>query len=129
MRRSTAGVLGFAVAPLISAVILSATTRLVDRFDIVARIGMVPVFYFFSALATIVLGLPAFLLFSRFGMVRWWSILGSGLLIGALMGAIVGKPNRAQVPDMLLMAAGGTVAALGFWLIWRQGQHANAASS
>jgi hypothetical protein len=122
MRRTTAGVVGFVVAPLISAVILSATTRLVEPSDIVARVGMVPIFYYFSAMATVVLGLPAFFLFVRFRIVRWWSVLASGLAIGALMGAIVGAQNHAQLPDALLMAAAGGASAIGFWLIWRQGR-------
>jgi hypothetical protein len=122
MRRITAGIVGFVVAPLISALILSATTRLFEPSDIVARIGMVPVFYYFSAIATALLGMPAFFLFFRFRIIRWWSILGSGLAIGALMGVIVGTPSRAQVPDMLLMATAGAASALGFWLIWRQGR-------
>jgi hypothetical protein len=122
MRRITAGVVGFLVAPLISALILSATTRLFEPGDIAGRVGMVPVFYYFSAIATVVLGLPAFFLFLHFRIVRWWSVLAGGMVIGALMGAIVGAPNHAQLPDMLLMAAAGSVAALGFWVIWRQGR-------
>lgn len=124
MRRLTAAVLGFVVAPLISALVLSATTRLFAPLDVVGRIGMVPVFYYFSAGATILLGLPAFLLFLHFKIIRWWSILGSGLAIGALMGVIVGAQNGAQVPDALLMATAGAASALGFWLIWRRAREA-----
>ena len=122
MRRTTAGVVGFVVAPLISALILAAATRLFEPSDIVARIAMVPVFYYFSAMATVLLGLPAFFLLLRFRINRWWSVVVGGLIIGALMGALVGAPNHAQLPNVLLMAATGTASALGFWLIWRQGQ-------
>jgi hypothetical protein len=122
MRRITAGVVGFLVAPLISALILAATTRLFEPSDIVARIGMVPVFYYFSGMATVLLGLPAFFLFLRFKIIRWWSVLTGGLVIGALMGAIVGAQNHAQLPNVLFMAATGAASALGFWLIWRQGR-------
>jgi RHS repeat-associated protein len=75
----------------------------------------------FPDIKTALLGLPAFFLFLRFRIIRWWSVLGSGLAIGARMGVIVGTPSRAQVPDMLLMAAAGAASALGFWFIWRQG--------
>jgi hypothetical protein len=122
LRRLTAAVLGFVVAPLISALVLSATTRLFEPLDIVARIGMMPVFYYFSAGATILLGLPAFLLFLHFNIIRWWSVLGSGLAIGVLMGLVVGAQNGAQIPDVLLMATAGAASALGFWLIWEQGR-------
>jgi hypothetical protein len=122
MRTVTAGIVGFLVAPLIAALILSATTRLVPPSDIIARIGMLPVFYYFSAVATCLLGLPVFLIFRRLRLLRWWSVLASGFVIGALMGALVGESNHAQLPDMLLMAGAGAVAALGFWAIWSQGR-------
>ena len=120
MRRVTAGILGFAVASLISALILSATTRLFEPFDIVSRIGMVPVFYYFSSMVAVLLGLPAFLLFLRLRLIRWWSVLGAGLTIGALMGVIVGRPNGVRAPEVLFMAATGAASALGFWLVWKQ---------
>jgi RHS repeat-associated protein len=82
------------------------------------RIGMVPVFYYFSAMATVLLGLPAFFLLLRFRIIRWWSVVVGGLVIGALMGTLVGAPNHTQLPNVLLMAATGAASALGFWLIW-----------
>jgi len=123
MRRITAGVLGFIVAPLISAVTLATATRLFEPSDIVARIAMVPVFYYFSAMATVLLGLPAFFVLLRFKIIYWWSVLAGGLVIGALMGAIVGAPNHAQLPNVLFMSATGAASAVGFWLIWRRGSN------
>ena len=122
MRKRTAGILGFVVAPLIAAVIFSATTPLVRPLDVVARVEMVPVVYLPSAAATVLFAVPAFLLFLRFRLVRWWSVLGVGSAIGAFMGYELGSPNLVQVLGILFMAGTGAVSALGFWLIWRQGR-------
>jgi hypothetical protein len=83
---------------------------------------MVPVFYYFSAMAAGLLGLPIFLVLFHFKLIRWWSAVGAGLAIGALMGVIVESPHRIQIPEMLFMASTGAASTLGFWLIWRQGR-------
>ena len=122
MRRLTAGILGFAVASLISALMLSATTRLVEPFDIIARLGMVPVFLYFSGMAVILVAVPVFFLFLKFNLIHRWSVVAAGLVIGALMGSIVGTPSRGHVLDILFMAGVGAVSALAFWVVWKQGR-------
>lgn len=121
MRRSTAGVLAFAVAPLISAVMLSATTPLVDRIDVVGKLGLVPVFYFYCAAVTLIAGLPIFLVLLRFGLARWWMALLVGLIIGAASAFVIESPHSPTASLVLFMGGTGTVSALGFWLLWRQG--------
>jgi len=83
---------------------------------------MVPVFYYFSAMAAILFGLPVFLVLFRFNLIRWWSALGAGMTIGALMGVIVESPHVIQIPEILFIAATGAASTLGFWLIWKQGR-------
>jgi hypothetical protein len=128
MRRLTAGIVGFLVAPLVPAIIFAVKNSLVGPLDVVARIEMVPLVYLPAVLVTAVFGLPVFLLLLRFKFIRWWTTFVAGLAIGALVGVIVESPNL-QVPEILFTAVTGSLAALAFWLIWRQGQHANAASS
>jgi hypothetical protein len=127
MRQLSAGIVGFVVAPLIAALIISATTQLVRPQDILSRIEMVPMVFLPAAGVTILVALPAFLLFKRFGLVRWWSAMGVGLAIGAFMGCTFGF-HLAQVPDILFMAGTGAVSALGFWLIWTRGRQGKAAA-
>jgi CDP-diglyceride synthetase len=129
VRNSVAGVVGFLVAPLVAAVILSATTRLFEPTDIIGRAGMLPVFYSFAVAPTLLLGLPAFLIFRRLRMLRWWSVMGTGMLIGALMGTIVGAQSHAQNFNMLLMGGIGAVAAGAFWLIWMSARSTREAES
>jgi hypothetical protein len=85
---------------------------------------MIPVFYYFSAMAAGLLGLPIFLVLFHFKLIRWWSAVGAGLAIGALMGVIVESPHPIQIPEILFMASTGAASTLGFWLIWRQGRGA-----
>jgi hypothetical protein len=121
MRRVTAGVVGFAVAPLVPAIFFAVRNSLVGPWDVVARVAMVPMVYLPSALFTVVFGLPIFFLFLRFRLIRWWSVLGAGLGIGALVGVIVQSPNL-QPPEILFTAVTGAASALCFWLFWRQGR-------
>jgi hypothetical protein len=122
MRRRTAAVLGFLSAPLVSALIGAALTPVTRTFDLRAFLGLVPVFYFFAAVVTVLLGIPAFLLLLRFKLVRWWSALGAGFLIGALVALIMRSPNAIQPRDVLVFAPTGAASALSFWLIWKLGR-------
>ena len=124
MRRVTAGVLAFAVAPMISAVMLSATTPLVDRLDLVGKLGLLPVFYFYCTAVALIVGLPTFFVLLRFGLVRWWTALLVGLIIGGVSAFVVESPHSPTASLVLFMAGTGMVSALGFWLIWRQGRQA-----
>jgi hypothetical protein len=86
---------------------------------------MIPVFYYFSAMAAVLFGLPIFLVLLSFKLIRWWSALATGLVIGALMGIIVKSPQPIHFPEMLFLASTGAASTLGFWLIWRQGRGAD----
>ena len=122
MRRVTATVVGFIVAPLIAATIGAVLTPVTRGPDVLASLALVPGFYFFSAVPTILLGVPAFLALLRFNLVRWWSALGVGFLIGTLMAVIVRSPSSVQAHDFLVMAPTGAASALSFWLIWKCGR-------
>ena len=122
-RRIAASVLAFATAALVPAVILSATTPLFEGADFVSRIGMLPVFYFFSAVAIAAYGVPVFLLFVRFRLMHWWSVLGAGFVGGGLVGFVVSS-NDLKASAVLFMSGIGIAAAFSFWLIWAIGARA-----
>ena len=74
----------------------------------------------FSALAVLIIGVPALLLCRRFSLVTWWLAMGVGLLAGVLVAAV--RPANQPVIDniakyMLL----GAVAGLTFWAVWKHG--------
>jgi hypothetical protein len=126
MQRRTAGIVGFVVASMIPAIVFSAFTPLVERSDIVGRIGLFPGFYLFSASATVLVALPTFFLFLRFNLVRWWSVLGVGFAIGALMAIIVRWPTQPR--EVIIMGGIGVLSALGFWVVWTRGSEPTQAS-
>ena len=108
------------MSPLVAALIFAATNSLVQPSDIVGRLEMVPLAYIPALFFTVVFGLPVFLLFVRFKLIRWWSTVGAGFAIGVLVGFIIG-PSSPQLPYMLFMGAVGAATSLVFWLIWRLG--------
>jgi hypothetical protein len=84
---------------------------------------MVPLFYVFSAGAAIVFGLPTFLVLFWLRLIRWWTSLGVGMAIGALMAVLLEATHGgAPVAEILLMAGIGAASTLTFWLIWRWGR-------
>jgi hypothetical protein len=128
-RRAYFCVLGFLVAPLISAVIFSATSPILESLGLIARAGMVPVFYFYSLLPTIVLGVPAFVLLFKLRMIRWWTSIGVGLVIGGVMALLVEGSHRLRVPELVFMALTRAASTFAFWLIWLAGDgHAQASN-
>ncbi|WP_143154133.1 hypothetical protein [Rhodanobacter sp. OK091] len=77
--------------------------------------------YVYSCGLMALFGVPAYFLLRRKNLVRWWSSLFIGLLVGALMATVIRLPNQPRVEDLLVMALTGALAGLVFWLIWSRG--------
>ncbi|MFZ6781322.1 hypothetical protein ACO0LD_31180 [Undibacterium sp. Ji83W] len=118
MTKDTATTLGFIFAPLIAAIIIALRSPNFGGQDFIAY-GLVPIFYFFTFYTAILLGVPAFLLLDHFKLVNWWSIIGSGTVIGALAGIFIRLPSTPHLSDLLPTTPIGSASAFGFWLIWR----------
>jgi hypothetical protein len=121
MQRLTAGIIGFAAAPLAPAVLFAMENSLMSPKDILGRLGWIPLIYVPALVITVVLGLPLFLLLRRFELVKWWSALGLGAVVGALVGLLLQSP-QFDIVQLLYSTSSGCLGALGFWLIWRQGR-------
>jgi hypothetical protein len=120
MRTRTAAIVGFVVSSLVPTIVFALFTPVAGRFDFEAALGALPVFFFFSALVTALLGVPSFLVLFRLRLVRWWSALATGLSIGILVGLLLRIPNAVQVRDLLVMGTTGGISALAFWFVWSQ---------
>ena len=60
VKESTAAVLGFVIVPVIPALVAGILTPITSRGpDVLSVIGLVPIFYLFSALVTLVFAVPA----------------------------------------------------------------------
>jgi len=116
--RPAAACIGFLAASLVPPVVflsLAEPERAGGAFEIFgAFLGLL----FFSVVIVVLFGVPAFLLFVRLGIVRWWSTLGAGAGFGAVLGFLLRAPNPPETNDIFTMAGAGGGAALVFWLVW-----------
>jgi hypothetical protein len=122
MRKTSAAIIGCLIAPLISALIGAILTPATGGRGLLSNLGLLPIFYFFSAIVTILFGVPTFLLLRRLRLIKWWTSLAAGAVIGALTIAIVRLPGNVQFHDFLIGAPIGAASAFGFWLVWSMGQ-------
>lgn len=114
-------VTGFLVAPLVAAIAMVSTTPLVED-SVTAALGLVPIFYLFAALASGMLGVPAFLVLQRVGLVRWWSSSIAGAVIGATITfLLVSPPTAVTLKTLWYFMAVGACSGLSFWVVWRVG--------
>jgi hypothetical protein len=110
--------LGFFVASAIPAMVLSVLWPLDGHHQLVSIFLSIVVVYPFSAILTVGLGLPAFLLLRPFRPGHWWSVLGAGFLLGVLASIILRLPGSPNPHDFLADGPAGALAALAFWAIW-----------
>lgn len=75
-----------------------------------------------SAILIALLGLPAFLLCRRLGIVTWWLALGFGVLGGLLVSWIM--PPKDYLESALLYVPAAAGAGLTFWIVWRRASRA-----
>ena len=115
MKKQTATIIGFLVAPLVPAVWLACTPTSSAVLSITSVLGWIFVFYQFSLAATLVFGVPLFLLFRRFGLVKWWSTIGAGVAIGGIAALVM--RGGYFVDDVSRMSFLGGVSAMVFWMI------------
>jgi len=119
MRDFIFAAIGFVVAPLTTAIIGALLAPIGGGRDPIA-FGLIPVFFFFAALATAVFGVPSFLLLRHFKLIEWWSTLLVGLFIGVVSNLISQLPSRPVLSQNTLnFALIGAMSALSFWLVWR----------
>jgi ABC-type transport system involved in multi-copper enzyme maturation permease subunit len=120
MHRMLAAAIGVVVASLVSTVLMAGLTMIQTGTNASSALGLFPVYYLFSTLFALVLGVPAFLLLLRFNALSWWTLTVVGMLVGALAAVVLRLPSDFHAPDLLVTVPVGGVAALGFWLVWRQ---------
>ena len=121
MKKNIAATVGLIFAPFAAAIIGAIFTPINAGGDLIA-LGLIPIFYFFSAAATLFFGMPVFFLLRHFNLINWWSSISSGLFVGGLTGVVLRLPNSSRFQDLLLPMAIGSTSALVFWLIYRLGK-------
>ena len=114
--------LGFLISPLIPAIILAALTPIGSPGFSWVRFGLVPVFYVFSFVAIMILGIPAYVILQRLKLINPWVVLGAGAVAGSFLAFIWAFPSWPFMNDFIVLCPTGMATALTIWLFWRRGQ-------
>ncbi|MES2297556.1 MAG: hypothetical protein V4582_10960 [Pseudomonadota bacterium] len=120
MKNDTATIVGFIVAPFIAAVSIAAKAPIEGGEDSIAW-GLIPAFYFFSFLPTVIFGAPAFFVPRQYELITWWSSVLVGVVAACIFSTILRLPSTPNVSDFVPRMAIGAVSAFAFWVIWRIG--------
>jgi hypothetical protein len=89
MQRNTAVYVGFFIASVIPVLIFAAWLPFAGNWGVLQILSLLSLYYVVSALATLIFGVPVFRALRRLELIRWWSALTAGLVIGVLMAVIV----------------------------------------
>ena len=120
MKKTSATLLGFIAASVLPAAYLAVVFPLSGYRDPQSILGSFLVVYYFAAAATVILGVPAYLVLEKFNLVTWWSATGCGALAGLLTAlAVTSNSDQATQSRFAVL---GAVAGLLFWSIWKAGR-------
>lgn len=132
MKETTATVVGFLIVPIIPGLALGLATPITASGpDPITVLGLLPIGYFFSAVATAVFGVPLFLLGRHLKLIRWWSAIVAGFAVGTLVNVVINlgrldflyrQVMSGEDRSLLFLGTTGAISGFVFWLIWRQGQ-------
>lgn len=122
MNQRSATAAGFIAASVLPAVLLSVVDPISGQRDAQSVIGSFLVTYFFTASATLALGLPCFMMLRRVGAAGLWSAVFAGALVAVVALALVRFSISLEAITVLKFASLGAAAGFVFWLFWRSGQ-------
>jgi hypothetical protein len=126
MTKSTSIVLGLLAAglgPGLVGGLLEVIPAGIAKTDFTLLLIMSLVVYPFTIFLALIFGIPLFLAFNHFHLVRWWSAILSGLIVGSAAAFVFApSPSVWTVETFALEGAG---SALLFWVVWRRGNTPN----
>ena len=120
-KRSTQ--VAFAVAPVVPGLTIVIAEHMAGTQDAFGVFGVLVFGYLYSWLPMLVLGLPSFLLARHLRLVKWWSALCAGLIIGAAVYTAI----QHSITDrgFVVYTIAGAASGLCFWCIWSLGKETN----
>jgi hypothetical protein len=127
-------VVAFLVAALVPPIFFaSGAAGGFRNFDPIAFIMWIAIFYSFSALVTVVFGVPAYLLGRHLDLIRWWSTVIVGFFVGVLFAvaqqwqafeyfsSLSELVRWGVIWNLSMSACMGGLAGLTFWITWQLG--------
>jgi hypothetical protein len=127
VNEQTATRVAFGVAPAVPSLIGAALTPVTPDFGVKSILVFAVIFYVIAAAVTAGIGAPIFFWLRRRNLVKWWSALLVGFLIGVAAASFLRLQNLHYMPgvellhDMLLLGLVGAISACVFWIIWKSG--------
>jgi hypothetical protein len=94
MTKGKATAIAFFISPGVPALWFCLAARITRHFDLLAQLGLFSWFFNIAMLVMIVLSIPAILLGERLNLIKWWSALIVGAVIGAIVTVII--QNKAS---------------------------------
>jgi hypothetical protein len=128
MKQSTATIIGFVVSPLVPVVFMCSADP--PKVGWLALYFLIASAIYLEALVyMLIVGVPAYFLFQKWKLFRWWSVALVGFATGFFAGYIYRLPQRSTPTGSGLVQGGAcAVAGVVFWLIWRLGRTPKIAS-
>ena len=84
-------------------------------------LGMLILACSYAGAHVVTLGLPAFLVLKRLGLVRWWTLAASGFVAGCIPQALLSWPQPGGGTEAaLFLGAHGALGGLVAWLVIRK---------
>jgi hypothetical protein len=111
-------VAGFVMASIFPAAYIAIIAPLSGERNLISIIGSFFVFYFFSAVVTVIFGLPGFLILQKLQIISWWSTVCYGMLVGSFVHIFVTYSVGYDLSLLLKYAAIGGVSGFIFWIFW-----------
>lgn len=111
-------VVGFVMASIFPAAYIAVVAPLSGERDLFSIVGSFIVFYFFSSIATLIFGLPGFLILHKLQIITWWSTLCYGALVGSIVHIIVTYSVGIDLTLLFKYAVIGGVSGFIFWIFW-----------
>lgn len=123
-----AAIIGFVVASAIPPLVLAALAVVSESGIGVGRLTedllffsiSFLVFFPYSMIFTAALGVPSFLFLRRLGLVTWWTAVAVGVVAGIVVSATVRSGSQSYIEALTKFVLSATLAALAFWVIWKQ---------
>ena len=124
------------IAPLVAAFGVAFAGQVEDGFDTFsfsALLGWTFIFYAYAGWATLLLGLPGFLLMRKLGAIRWWSTTLFGAFVGIGVFVVIDpRGMQALAADgqkSALLGCIGALAAFAFWFVRERGVNRSSPST
>lgn len=116
---------GFVIAPILPAFILAVASPVTREGDVGHIIQGTLFFYFYSALFTLLLGVPTFVVLWKSRLITWWAVLVSGFALGSIVAIALRLPSLDGILHIPMFGLTGAATTFLFWLIWRLGRDDN----